>query len=401
MVQRARGSIRRLAAASAVSNIGNWAASVALALAIFAKTDSTVWLSASFLFTQLPSALAAPLGGLIADRLNRQRVMIVCDLAGAACYVGMALVTSPAALIALGSVAALLHMPFGPASRAAVPNLVEEDDLSWANGTLAAAGNVGNLIGPAVGGALFALTGAGSVFWANAVSFVASALLIATMRGRFAAERDTKEERPRGAIWEGVRFIWHHPTLLTLTAIGAITYIATEVTWVADLPLIHHFGVGGVGYGVMNMVWGAGGLLGGLVAARVVTKAKEPAAAVYGTLVFGAFVGAVGVAPWFGLIPAFLFVLAFADSFAFVGFNGIYQRDSPDAIRGRVFAAVGGVMTLATAVGFTFAGFLVQATGWRPVFVVGGLIDVACALVLGFVLLGRSATSRVAVPSGK
>jgi predicted MFS family arabinose efflux permease len=282
-----------------------------------------------------------------------------------------------------------------------VPNLVEEDDLSWANGTLAAAGNVGNLIGPAVGGALFALTGAGSVFWANAVSFVASALLIATMRGRFAAERDTKEERPRGAIWEGVRFIWHHPTLLTLTAIGAITYIATEVTWVADLPLIHHFGVGGVGYGVMNMVWGAGGLLGGLVAARVVTKAKEPAAAVYGTLVFGAFVGAVGVAPWFGLIPAFLFVLAFADSFAFVGFNGIYQRDSPDAIRGRVFAAVGGVMTLATAVGFTFAGFLVQATGWRPVFVVGGLIDVACALVLGFVLLGRSATSRVAVPSGK
>lgn len=401
MVQRARGSIRRLAAASAVSNIGNWAASVALALAIFAKTDSTVWLSASFLFTQLPSALAAPVGGLIADRLNRQRVMIVCDLAGAACYVGMALVTSPAALIALGSVAALLHMPFGPASRAAVPNLVEEDDLSWANGTLAAAGNVGNLIGPAVGGALFALTGAGSVFWANAVSFVASALLIATMRGRFAAERDTKEERPRGAIWEGVRFIWHHPTLLTLTAIGAITYIATEVTWVADLPLIHHFGVGGVGYGVMNMVWGAGGLLGGLVAARVVTKAKEPAAAVYGTLVFGAFVGAVGVAPWFGLIPAFLFVLAFADSFAFVGFNGIYQRDSPDAIRGRVFAAVGGVMTLATAVGFTFAGFLVQATGWRPVFVVGGLIDVACALVLGFVLLGRSATSRVAVPSGK
>jgi MFS family permease len=122
------------------------------------------------------------------------------------------------------------------------------------------------------------------------------------------------------------------------------------------------------------------------LAARVVTSSSEPAAGVLGCLVFGAFVAAVGVSPWFALIPLFNLLFAFSDSFAFVGFNGIYQRRTPDEIRGRAFAAVGAVMTLATAVSFGFAGFLVEAVGWRPIYLVGGLVDVACAVALAFSL---------------
>jgi MFS transporter, DHA3 family, macrolide efflux protein len=61
---------------------GNWAATIALSLTVYAKTGSTVWLSASFLFTQVPSALVAPVSGAMADRLNRKRIMIICDLLG-------------------------------------------------------------------------------------------------------------------------------------------------------------------------------------------------------------------------------------------------------------------------------------------------------------------------------
>ena len=132
-------------------------------------------------------------------------------------------------------------------------------------------------------------------------------------------------------MWAGVGFVWRHGTLLTMTVVGAITFMATETAAVADLPLIHHFGVGGVGYGIINVVWGAGGLAGSLVAARVVTGRSEPAAAVLGCLVFGAFVAAVGASPWFALIPLFTLLFASSDSFAFVGFNGIYQRRTPDA----------------------------------------------------------------------
>lgn len=151
------------------------------ALVVFAKTGSTVWLSASFLFTQVPSALVAPWSGMMADRLDRKRIMITCDLLGAAAYGGMAVTGQPLLLILLGSVAALLHAPFGPAARAAVPNLAGEADLTWANGTLSAASNVGQLAGPAVGGVLYAAAGAGPAFVANAASFAISAALIAAV----------------------------------------------------------------------------------------------------------------------------------------------------------------------------------------------------------------------------
>ena len=100
-------------------------------------------------------------------------------------------------------------------------------------------------------------------------------------------------------------------------------------------------------------------------------------------------VAAVGAAPLFAIIPSFLLLFAFSDSFAFVGFNGIYQRGTPDAIRGRMFAAVGAVMNLATAASFGAAGFVVEAVGWRPVYLGGGLVDVACAAALAVVLRKR------------
>jgi MFS family permease len=191
-------------------------------------------------------------------------------------------------------------------------------------------------------------------------------------------------------MWAGARFLWHDTTLMALTVIGAVTFMATEIAAVADLPLIHDFGVGGVGYGIMNVAWGAGGLAGALIAARIVTKASEPTAAVAGVLVFGVFVAAVGVASWFALVPVFSLLFAGSDSFAIVGFNGIYQRATPDAIRGRMFAAVGAITTFASAVSFGFGGFLVEAAGWRPVYLGGGLIDVACAAVLAVILRKRA-----------
>ena len=312
----------------------------------------------------------------MADRLNRKRIMIICDLLGAATYAGLAVTGSPLRLIALGALAALLHLPFGPASRAALPNLAGEADLTW-RWMLAAASNVGQLAGPALGGVLYAFAGAGVAFAANAVSFAVSAAFVAAVRGRFRSENPEAETSTleTGSIWAGVRFLWHNGTLLTLTVVGAVTFMATEIVAVADLPLIHHFGVGGVGYGVMNVAWGAGGLLGALIAARVVSKNSETAAAVLGMLVFGVFVAAVGVSPWFVLIPLFSLLFAGSDSFAFVGFSGIYQRGTPDVIRGRMFAAaVGATTTFASAAGYGFAGFLVAAVGWRPVYLGGGLV---------------------------
>jgi predicted MFS family arabinose efflux permease len=124
----------------------------------------------------------------------------------------MAVTSAPLPLITLGSLAALLHSPFGPSSRAAVPNLAGAADLSWANGTLSAATNVGQLAGPALGGVLYAAVGAGPAFWVNAASFVASAGCIAAIRGRFRSETPQSSAGGKGEVWAGVGFIWRHGT---------------------------------------------------------------------------------------------------------------------------------------------------------------------------------------------
>ncbi|MDP9227198.1 MAG: MFS transporter [Actinomycetota bacterium] len=385
MAQTRRGSIRRLALAAAVSGIGDWAATIALSLVIFRETHSTVWLSASFFFIQAPKGFLAPVAGAMADRFDRRRLLIASELLAAATYGLMIVVRAPILLIALGAVAALFSLPSGPAASAAVPNLIGGEELSWANGTIAAAFRVGTLVGPAIGGAVYASAGAGVVFAVNAVSFVASAALIAQVRGDFRASRSDAAE-PKSDVWAGLRFILRTPVLLALTVVGAVSFISAEISTVAELPLVHEFGVGGLGYGIMNTAWGAGGVLGALAAARVVRKQHEPAAAVYGILFFALFLGLVGLAPVFALVPVLFFLFAFSDPFSYVGFGGIIQRGTPDEIRGRVFGAISGVMSMSMAVAYAGAGFIVEATGWRLVYVVGGVVGIACAVALGIAL---------------
>src|SRR3954464_13587645 len=131
-----RASIRRVAIATAVSGTGDWAASVALSLAIYAKTHSTVWLSASFFFIQAPKGFLSPVAGMVADRFDRQKVIVVCAVLAGRHDIAMILANNPVLLIALGSEVPPVELPAGPAAIAAVPNLVAEDDLSWPEGPI-------------------------------------------------------------------------------------------------------------------------------------------------------------------------------------------------------------------------------------------------------------------------
>ncbi len=197
-----RSAVRRLALARLISITGGAAAFAALNFTVYERTGSAAWLSASLLLTFGVSGVFAPLGGMLGDRFDRKRVMIASDLAGAACFLALAFVHEPVLLLALGFVAAVVEAPFWSASAAAVPNLVGKDDLAWANGLLQVGGNAGIMLGPALGGVLLAAIGPGMVFGANAFSFVVSAAIIATVRGRFAEDRDRARRRaprvPRG-----------------------------------------------------------------------------------------------------------------------------------------------------------------------------------------------------------
>lgn len=383
-------AIGRLALARALSVTGSNAAAIALSYEVYQQTDSPVWLSASLFFTLGVTGLLAPFAGVLVDRADRKRVLIASDAAGALCWLALAFVDQPVHLIGLGFLASVAELPFVPASGAAVPNLVEgEQALARANSRLAAANHVGHLLGPSLGGLLVTGSSAGTVFVLNALSFVVSAGLIAGVKGSFAAQRDATPVDAGGA--EGFRQLVRNSIVLRIAVASTILYLAIDMTLVADVPLAERFGLGAFGYGLMDAFWGGGALLGALLASRIVTRA-ESLALVAGTAAVAVGFGLVSVAPWFVLVLAGTLLASTSDAIGDVAAQGIIQRHTPDAVRGRVLAAVSGAGLLANAVGFVFAGFAVRALGPRGIYGVAGAAALVAALVLG------SVAARLAAP---
>ena len=156
----ARRSIRSLAVARFASTAGSQAAQIALAFRVYEETGSAAWVSAALVASVGVVGLVGPVSGRLADRVDRQRLMVVTELAGAVGWVLVLAAPSPAALVIAVLVATAANAPFRAASAAAIASIAGPDDLSWANGTLATAGNAALVLGPLAGGALVGTVGA-------------------------------------------------------------------------------------------------------------------------------------------------------------------------------------------------------------------------------------------------
>ena len=376
-----RRAVQQLALARLLSVTGSGAAGIALSAEIYRQTGSAVWLSATFFFTFGVAGLLNPLAGLIVDRLDRQRLMVASDVLAAAMWILLLLADAPIGLLLLGFLAEVVHLPFRIASRAVIPNMVEPRELSWANGLIAVGNNVGRLLGPAIGGTVAAAAGSRTVFLGNAVSFVVSALLVATVRARFSAS-DAGEEAERGGVWSGFAHLARDPVLRALLLVWTLLYLTVDVAVVADLPLSISFGWDEFGYGLMNAFWGAGALAGSILARRITVR-FEPWAVLIGTLGIALGYGIVAAAPIFAVVLAGQFVAAGTDAGDEVAGTSIFQRGTPDHLRGRAFGAIHMAGLMANAVGFTFAGFLVEWLGARTVYL---MCAVASALVAPLLL---------------
>ncbi len=385
-----RTAIRRLAVARLISQAGSEAAFTALLFVLFRDTGSAAWVSVALLATFGTGGLAAPFAGSLGDRFDRRRVMIVSDVLGAVAFLSLAFVQRPGALVGLAFVAALVASPFYSSASAAVPNLVSDEELPWANGVLAFTASLGYLAGPVLGGALVGPLGAPAVFALNAASFLVSAALVASVRGRFSGER-AGGHRDRG-LREGFAFIAADPVLRAIAGAFCVFLLGVGSVVVADLPLSRHFGVGAFDYSLLAASWGVGSIAGALGVRRLRTG-SERFALIGCAFVTAASLGAVALMPVFAPILALLVVAATSDSIFDVVIEMVFQRRTPDAIRSRVLAAFEGVAMVAFGGAFVFAGALVQAFGPRAAYAVAGGSAGVAGVVLAAVLL-RAATWR-------
>jgi MFS family permease len=376
-----RRAIRLLAAGGLVSGLGDMAAITALSYVIYRQTGSAVWLGVVYVINFGINGLLNPVAGVLADRLDRRRLQIACELLSAALFVALALVSHPLAMVLIMLVASVVGTPIFLAFAAAVPNLVEADDLSWANSLVSMAGMVGRTVGPALGGLLVGVIGGRGVFAFDAATFVvlAGATWLAT--GRYTGERDDSDSAERWSSLAGFRHIASSPVLLPLVAAWTIMFFAVDIAFVADAPLAKLLGAGSLGFGLITSMWGIGAVLGALAARRLSARV-EGFAILAGT--FGVTVGyvLVALARSFPVVLGGEMVAGFADNYGGVAGTNVIQRTSPDAIRGRVFGAIGMAGMTANIPAFLLGGLLVGAIGPRGVYLLGAAVALPAGLVM-------------------
>lgn len=378
---------RRLALGRLISLTGGSAAYIALIAAVYNETGSAAWVSAALFAGVVGTVLAAPFAGWLGDRYDRRVVMIAADLAAAVVSTAMALTGQPEALVVLLGLSAVAQSPFEPASAAAIPNLVAPVDVPRANSLVAATGSAGYLVGPLLGGVVLGLGASPATLFAiDAATFVVSAILIAGLRGPFG--RGATGEHP--GVLAGARVILDERALRLVVGAGMASLVGIGIVHVAAYPLSLELDAGTEGYGAMTALVGGGGVLGAIVAARVLRAGPERV--LVAAFAFQA-VGLVlaGGAPAIAIALGGLAVAGAGGGIGDVATTTLMQSRSRDEVRSRVFAAQDGAAHVAYTVAALAGGLLVGLVSVRGAFACAA----ACAAVAALIALRLSTEHTV------
>jgi MFS family permease len=373
-------SARRLAAGRLISLTSGSAAYIALIAALYGNTGSAAWVSGALFAGVVGSVVGAPAAGWMGDRFERRRVMIWSDLVSAAVAGAMALaIDSPLALVLLFGLLAVVQSPFAPASAAAIPNLVREDEVARANALVAGTSSVSYLLGPLLGGLLLGFgASAPQLLAVDAVSFLVSAAFVASIRRPFGTGPGTASHP---GVWAGVRLIVREPVLRLLVAASMVSLVGIGIVNVANYPLSLELGAGTEGYGAMEALLGGGGLVGAALASRLLTAARAPLVITASFAVSAAGLLLAGVAPVIAVALVGMAIAGTGRGLGDVADTTLVQARTEDAVRSRVFAAQDGAAHAAFSAAMLAGGLLVATSGARAAVLTAAGCGFAAGLV--------------------
>ena len=367
-------------AGNTVSLHGLWVYRVALGWYAWQLTESELWVGV-VAFTQFfPILLFAPLFGALADRFDRKRSAVAINAVSAA------IMSLLAACTAAGVVDIYLLCTFSlaqgiaegahtPVRLALVPNLVPREQLRSAMATNSIAFNVSRFVGPALAGVLIALYGSAAAFAFNALSYLpALAALILIRVAPFAPVRG----RLGSNISAGVRYaVTHGPVRRLMALVGLASLFGRGTLELLPAFAEAAFGRGATGLATLTSAAGAGAVLAGVVLSRGLAELGIRRI-VAGTVLIGALVAALGLAPsfWYGV--AVVVLLGFTLTFCGVGAQILLQSLIEDEVRGRVSSLWGMLAFGGTALGGLLAGAAADRWGLAATSLAAGT---ACLLL--------------------
>ena len=380
---------RLLLAGQTLSAFGDWAMIIVLAVWMKSLTGSSTLAGLTF-FVFAAGSLLAPLGGLLADRVRRRPLMIVCDVVLGAFVLVLLLVhdKSDAGLIyAVALAYGALGTVFYPARAALLKVMLPEELLADANGALTAMREGLRIIAPLAGAGLYTLLGGGAVAVLDSATFAASAFFLSRMR--VAEERPAPPEHHfRREVTAGLRHVWETLPLRQIVVGVSLALLVVGFSETLIFFVIAALGKQPSFFGVFATIQGIGSIAGGVTAAFVLRRLGDVRLVGLGLALF-AVADLCLIAPSLSVVLVAGPVAGIGVAWAIVGFSTALQMRTPLVIQGRVSAAADLTLSIAQTVSIGTGALLSTVVDYRILF---GVMAVVVLTSSAYLLSRREPT---------
>ena len=327
-----------------VSNTGTWMQNVAQGWLVLQLTNSPFWLGILGLSFAVPMIVLPLVGGAVVDRIDRLKLLYVTQTGTMLTALILAIMTWTGTvhisyiLIASFVSSALLAFD-NPARHALVPDLVPQRDLMNAISLNSATYNGAALVGPAIAGALLAPLGAGSLFFLNAVSYLAVIFALAAMRNVQVHGSGRQHASLSKSMLTGLSYAWKNRLILTLLGLSALAAIFGR-SYLNLLPIFARdiWNGGPTGYGILLSASGAGALVGAFGLASIRRVKHQGAILISSGLLFSLTVILFALSPYFWLGVSLIFIGGIAVTVFGTIISTFIQTAVPNELRGRVMS---------------------------------------------------------------
>ena len=391
-VLRVNRELRLLFVAQNLSFIGDWFTFVALAGLVQDITGSKFLVSLLLVAFSLPSFLASPIGGPVADKHDRRKVLIVVSILQAIAACGFLFIGDSRvwiAFVAQSMIAALASF-VRPALEAAIPNLARNpDELRQANALFGSSWGVMLAVGAGIGGIFSQVFGRQAAFIADIATFVVAAGLIALVNRPMQEARaanHSKKIRPISDMHEALHLAKSDPAIMSLLMSKMTFAVGAGVVSQLAVFAADSFNRGDAGRGIMLGLRGLGSALGPLLAARFVKNDLSKVILVCGIAGLGFAGGYLAAAA-----SPFFIIACVCIGFAHLGGGAQWtlstyglQVRCPDEMRGRVLAGDFALITLSLGLSSLLAGVVSEYFGARGTIAVFALLAVLASLIYLF-----------------
>ena len=379
---------RRMWIGACTSSVGTWMQQLAQSWLVFEISGSSRLLGLDAFLGQIPIMLLSLVGGVVADRVDRRRILLASQ------FVQMGCAFLLTALVATGTVQVwhILCLSFtvgmaqafgGPAYQALIPMLVKSEDLPNAIALNSIQFNLARIIGPVLGGLALSKLGAAWCFGLNGLSYIAVVITLWMVKARFTPE--SGKETMLDSMKRGIAFIRGQASMVSLIALAfLLTCLGIPVITFLPVFVKNIFGRGPDAYTLLLAVSGAGSVTGALVVATLGNLKQKGRVTLVNILLLGVFIGAFSQSKSLWLSCVFLFLGSAALISVFSMISSLVQLIATDQMRGRVMSVYNVAFRGGMPVGNYAGGEMMERVGAPAVILANGVLLVVTAVYFFF-----------------